>query len=183
MHGVEISDAAQNLSKHTNIDFKVCVGWLWWFRNCHGICNRVDHREARRLNTAEVEPFRLKLSELTEELHLSLSELYGDETGLLWRYLPKMMTKILVRKKVKIGSRFPVLFTSADGMHQLIETVVRRSAHPRVLKDYMLELPVHCFHSKRAWLMGEIFQAGFPQFHPRSLSLPTAGVKEETRRY
>ena len=43
MRGLEIVDAANKLARHVDIEsFKASDGWLWCFRNRHGIGNKVE---------------------------------------------------------------------------------------------------------------------------------------------
>nr|CAD7586641.1 unnamed protein product [Timema genevievae] len=44
VRGVELQAAAERLAKHMNIEFKARDGWLYRFRNQHGIVNkRIDY--------------------------------------------------------------------------------------------------------------------------------------------
>ena len=55
MRGLEIADVANKLARHMGIEsFKASDGWLWRFRNRHGIGNKVEH-------------FRLKFYRLMEK--------------------------------------------------------------------------------------------------------------------
>ncbi|CAM1300043.1 Uncharacterised protein r2_g991 [Pycnogonum litorale] len=60
VRGVELMAAAQKLAQHMGIEFKASTGWLWRFRNRHGVCNKVEHGEAGSADTTAVEPYRLK---------------------------------------------------------------------------------------------------------------------------
>ncbi|CAM1298588.1 Uncharacterised protein r2_g825 [Pycnogonum litorale] len=60
VRGVELMTAAQKLAQHIGIEFKASTGWLWRFRNRHGVCNKVEHGEAGSADTTAVEPYRLK---------------------------------------------------------------------------------------------------------------------------
>ena len=89
VRGVDILDAAVKLAAHMGISFSGSVGWLWRFRNRHGIRNKVVHCEAGSGDSGVVEPFRLKFQKLIKEEDLSLSQIYNaDETCLFWRSLP-----------------------------------------------------------------------------------------------
>ncbi|KAG7171943.1 Tigger transposable element-derived protein 7-like 48, partial [Homarus americanus] len=76
VRGVEIAEAANKQAKHLGILFKASDGWLWRLRNCHGICNRKLHSEARSAQTEEVEQFRLKLNQLIKDKELNWAQGY-----------------------------------------------------------------------------------------------------------
>ena len=40
VRGVDILDTAKKLAAHMGIPFNNSGGWLWRFRNCHGIRNK-----------------------------------------------------------------------------------------------------------------------------------------------
>ena len=50
---------------------------------------------------------------------------------------------------------------SADGMHRHKLVVIGKSARLRALKDHMHTLPVHYYHSKKAWFNAFIFSDWF----------------------
>ena len=55
---VELLEAAAKLAAHLGYtDFKRSEGWLWQFRNCHGLFSKVLHGEAVDADTASVAPF------------------------------------------------------------------------------------------------------------------------------
>ncbi|KAG7159808.1 Tigger transposable element-derived protein 7-like 58, partial [Homarus americanus] len=63
VRGVETAEAANKQAQHLGIPFKASDGWLWRFRNHHGICNRKLHGEAGSAQTEEVELFKQKLNQ------------------------------------------------------------------------------------------------------------------------
>lgn len=65
IRGVDIQSAAVKLAKHMETKFEASDGWLWRFRNRHGIGNRVIFGKAGSAPMEEEESFREKLSELT----------------------------------------------------------------------------------------------------------------------
>ncbi|KAG7172017.1 Tigger transposable element-derived protein 7-like 10 [Homarus americanus] len=91
VRGVEIQAAAVKLASHMGIEnFKASDGWLWRFRNRHGMCNKITHGEAGRAPTKDIEPFRERLNDLIKSEGLLISQVYNvDETGLYWRSLPR----------------------------------------------------------------------------------------------
>ena len=59
VRGVEILSAAKTLASHLGkTDFKGSDGWLWRFRNRHGLGNTIAHGEAGSADVESVEPFR-----------------------------------------------------------------------------------------------------------------------------
>ena len=85
--GLEIADAANKLARRMGIEsFKASDGWLWRFRNRHGIGNKVEHGESG----SAVEPLGLKSTRLKKTENLHLGQLYNtDETALFWRSLQR----------------------------------------------------------------------------------------------
>ena len=64
-------------------DFTASDGWLWRFRNRHGIGNKFFHGEAASAPTEDVEPFRQKVNKLIQDERLLISQVYNaDESGL-----------------------------------------------------------------------------------------------------
>jgi len=62
LHGVEIKSAAERLAKDLKIEnFSASSGWLWRFRNGHGLRNRKMCREPSSANKGSGEHFRQKL--------------------------------------------------------------------------------------------------------------------------
>ncbi|KAG7155834.1 Tigger transposable element-derived protein 7-like 23 [Homarus americanus] len=65
VRGVEIQAAAVKLASHMGIEnFEASDGWLWRFRNRHGMCNKITHGEAGSAPTEDIEPFRERLNDL-----------------------------------------------------------------------------------------------------------------------
>ncbi|KAG7169737.1 Tigger transposable element-derived protein 7-like 16, partial [Homarus americanus] len=91
VRSVEIQAAAAKLASHMDIEnFEASDGWLWRFRNRHGMCNKITHGEAGSTPTEDIEPFRERLNDLIKSEGLLISQVYnGDETGLYWRSLPR----------------------------------------------------------------------------------------------
>ena len=68
VRGLEIADTANNLARHVGIEyFKASDGWLWRFRNRHGIGNKVERSESGSANISAVEPFKLKCNRLMKK--------------------------------------------------------------------------------------------------------------------
>lgn len=84
MSNVYISSAAEKLARQLDIkNFKVSDGWLWRFRNHHGISNKKMSCEAGSTDTAVVDPFRLKVNKLIKDEDPHLNQIHnGEEVGL-----------------------------------------------------------------------------------------------------
>ncbi|KAG7176917.1 Tigger transposable element-derived protein 7-like 5, partial [Homarus americanus] len=147
VRGVEIQAAAAKLASHMGIEnFEASDGWLWRFRNRHGMRNKITHGEAGSAPTEDIEPFRERLNDLIKSEGLLISQVYnGDETGLYWRSLPRN-TQAFKNEASSPGRKL---------------VVVGRSARLRILKDMMHHLPVHYYHSKKSWFNMQIFNNWF----------------------
>ena len=147
--GIAIQNAAQKLARHMRItDFTAGDGWLWRFRNRHGIGNKVLHGEAASVPVEEVEPFRQKLKKLIRDEGLLISQIYNaDESGLFWHCMPKNTQAFKDEKDIhgeKLSKKRISFLCCAngDGLHRLPLAVVGKSKCPRVLKDCMNHLSV-----------------------------------------
>ena len=167
VRGVDILDAAVKFVTHIGIPFSGSGGWLWHFRNRHGICNKVVHGETASGDSGVVEPFHLKFQKLIKEEDLSLSQIYiADETCLLWRSLP-MNTQAfknedkIPRKKLSKDKSSNLLGANASGTHHLKLVVVGKAAKPRCIKDCQQELPIVYYNTQNTWFTAEIFSNWF----------------------
>ena len=114
-------------------------------------------------------PFREKLKKLISDKGLSPSQIYNtDETGIFWRSMPKN-THIRRGKENATGKKsskerlsLSVGF-NATGEHRLKHAVVGKSKKPRAFVGLNIErdLPVLCYHSKKAWFNSAIFSNWF----------------------
>jgi hypothetical protein len=91
LHEGELQAAVERLAKHMDVaNFTARSGWLWCFRRMYNISNQEACGEAFNADVESVEPFRMKLNDIINELGLYLSQLYNaDETGIFWRSLPE----------------------------------------------------------------------------------------------
>lgn len=171
VRGIEILAAARKLAQKMEIEnFRGSDGWLWRFRNRHGLFNATVRGEAGDADTASIEPFRIKLDKLIQDEHLSYSQVYnGDETGFFWRSMPKnsQMRKgeETVKGKKSSKERLSVLVcANASGTHRLKLAVVGKSKAPRALRAIISDLPVHYFASAKAWFTSAIFLEWFKKY-------------------
>ena len=170
VRGVKLLAAATKLAYHLGYtDFNGSEGWLWRFRNRHGLFNEIQHGEVGNADMASVAPFREKLTRLMSDEGLALSQIYNaDETGMFWRSVPK---NIQVRrgedkskKKKSSKKRLSVLVgCNATGMHRLKLAVVEKLKNPRAFRGINIEqsLPVVYYNSKKAWFNQAIFTEWF----------------------
>ena len=170
VRGVELLAAATKLATHLGYtEFTGSEGWLWRFRNRHGLFNEILHGEAGDADTASVAPFREKLRRLMSDEGLALSQIYNaDETGMFWRSIPKntQVRRGEDKSKGKKSSkeRLSVLVgCNATGMHRLKLAVVGKSKNPRAFRGINIEqsLPVVYYNSKKAWFNQAIFTDWF----------------------
>ena len=167
VRGVDIMAAAEKLAQHMGIACQASAGWLWRFRNRHGIRNITPHGEAGSADTNAVEPFRAKLDWLIKDEKWQLNQLYnGDETALFWRSLPRNTQAFRHEdktpgRKISKEKLSALLGANATGTHRLTPCIVGKSAKPRALKDLMHELPVVYYNTKNAWFNGAIFEDWF----------------------
>ncbi|XP_045104407.1 tigger transposable element-derived protein 7-like [Portunus trituberculatus] len=151
-----IRNACEQLSKHLGIQFSASDGWLWRFRNRYGLRDLVVRGEAGSADTVSAEVYRVKLNELIKDEGLLMSQVYNaNETGLFWRSLPKSTQarkdEEVMRGKMCKERISALCYANADDMHQHKLVIVGKSARPHALKDHMHTLPVHYYHSRKAW--------------------------------
>lgn len=152
-----ILNAARRIANNYEItDFTASQGWLWRFKNRHGIIYKKACGESRDADTLASENFKSNFPEITDGW--DPENIYNaDETGIFFRATPDGS---LVFKKDKLfGSkkaldRMTVLLCSnMDGSHKLPLLVIGKSAKPRSLRGVNLErLNVTYAHSKKAWM-------------------------------
>ena len=192
VRGVELASSATKLARQLGLpEFHGSDGWLWRFRKRHGIRNLAVTGEAESADAESVEPFRQQLLEYINSENLTMSQIYNvDETGMMWRALPRNTQASKEEKKVRgkkvSKERLSVLCGgNATGAHRLKLTVVGKAAKPRALKDIMDRLPVHYYNSKKAWFTSWIFQDYFlhhlvpeiRRYQDTSLNIPADDVK------
>ena len=168
IRGVDIQHAAERLAEHLGHEnFKCSSGWLWRFRQRHGISNKAITGELLSADVESVEPFIETLRDLKEDEGLQDFQIYnGDETALLWKSLPrktqahKEISHVSGRKEPK--DRLSIMVcANTDASHRLKPVIVGKSAKPRVIKDIMHRLPVVYKNSKSAWFTQDITKQWF----------------------
>ena len=169
VRGVEILAAAERFAKQLNVQkFTLNSGWLWRFRNRHGLPTiRSTVEEQNGGVKVEIDPFRQRLKEIIEQSSLSLAQLYNlDETGLLYRLLPgnTMASKhddAVEQEKLSQERLSAMLCANASGSHRLKPVIVGKNRQPCELRKCLHPLPVHYYHNPTAWFTREIVQDWF----------------------
>ena len=109
------------------------------------------------------EVYWAQLNELIKKEGLLKAQVYNaDETGLYWCSMPtntltRKDEKILRGKKITKERISALCCASTDSMQRYKLVVVGKSARQRTLKGYIHTLPVHYYHSKKAWFSVSIF--------------------------
>ena len=68
--------------------FKASSGWLAKFKAKHGIRKLSYEGESLSVNSDNIEPFKIRLSNIIEEEGYTMHQLFNcDETGLNWKML------------------------------------------------------------------------------------------------
>lgn len=154
--------------------FKASPGWLHRFKQRHGIRQLRLQGESLSADTAEIGPYKKKVSEYIEERQLSLHQIFNtDETGLYWRLLPEKTLagghEKTAKNFKKPKDRVTILATAnASGDCRLPLLLIGKSAKPRCLKNVdRSALPLLYRSQKKAWMNSSIFMAWFfEQFVP-----------------
>lgn len=152
-------------------DFKASTGYLRNFKARHGIRLLNIQGEILSGDSLAAEEFKQKFSALRTTENLSLDDIYNvDESGLLWRSLPR---KSLASRREATAPGFKsskervtiLVGGNASGTHPLPLLMIGKSANPRCFKNK--RLPLKYTHQKSAWMSGEIFIDWFTnQFIP-----------------
>ena len=119
-------------------------------------------------DTEAAENYVEVFNKMVMEDKLLPSQIYNaDETGLLWRCIPR--NTLATNQESNISGwkeskeRVTVLCcANASGSHKLKLLVVGKSMHPRCFKNSKV-LPVHYTANKRAWMTRNIFTEWFTQ--------------------
>lgn len=141
-------------------DFKASQGYLHGFKSRHGIRLLNTQGESLSGDSPAATEFRNEFPKLIEGY--SLDSIYNvDETGLLWRSLPR---KSLASRRERTAAGFKVskdritlmVGANANGSHALPLLMIGKSAKPRCFKN-VKSLPLCYKNQRKAWMSGEIF--------------------------
>lgn len=163
-------------------------GWLTRFKDRHGIRKLDVSGEQKSADVDAADEFRASFVKLVTENDLTLEQVYNaDESGLLWKCLPKTTlaggneTSAPGFKQNK--ERLTVLVcANAAGTHRVQLTVIGKYAKPRCLKN-VTHLPVDYRAQSNAWMSAEIFLSWFNKVFVPSVkeNLRDKGMPEDSK--
>lgn len=148
-------------------DFVASHGWLERFKSRHGIRLMTVTGEKLSNDTSCIEPFKLRFLQKVKDLDLCPSQVYNaDESGLFWRVIPSKTFVSYDEKSVpgrKVSKERVTILPCANaaGTHTLKMVVVGKSKKPRAFKN--IDLPVHYYGQKSAWMTKELFKKWFDE--------------------
>ncbi|XP_043258962.1 jerky protein homolog-like [Colletes gigas] len=143
--------------------FKASRGWLWNFKNRHGI--RLSNFSSERGEASTTVAQQSFVEEFTRRLvqeRIEYKNIYNmEETGLVWKALPTR-TAIQGEKEVEgtklTKDRVTVGFcVNATGSHKLAPLFIHKFKNPRAFKHCKDRLPVIFKSQPRVWMDQEIF--------------------------
>jgi hypothetical protein len=190
IRGVELQSAAERFAiRFENKEFKASTGWLFRFRNRHGIVNRTICGELLSADHGSVRTFQEKLEKIIRDNELEPWQIYNaDETGLFWKAMPKN-TQASKKETHTPGHKLnkmrlsALLCANSDGSHKLKSVVVGKAKNPRALKNLKeTDLPVIYKAHRSAWFSCEIFSSWFhSNFIPsvKSFQMKEKGVLQK----
>nr|XP_031840848.1 jerky protein homolog-like [Nomia melanderi]XP_031840849.1 jerky protein homolog-like [Nomia melanderi]XP_031840851.1 jerky protein homolog-like [Nomia melanderi] len=141
-------------------NFKASRGWLWRFKNRHGIRLFGQNVDA---NTAAAQQFVETFARQLEEEDIDKENVYNmNATSLSWKTLSKKVfahsgekrieEKNMNKDRVTIG-----LCTNVTGSHKLAPLFINRFENPRVLKHWKHRLPVVYKAQQQAFMDQSVF--------------------------
>ena len=137
-------------------------GWLKNFRKRYDIKHLKVSGEKNSADTEAAENYVEVFNKMVMEDKLLPSQIYNaDETGLLWRCIPRNTLATSQESNIsgwkESKERVTVLCcANASGSHMLKLQVVGKSMHPRCFKNSKVLL-VHYMANNRAWMTRNIF--------------------------
>ena len=154
---IKAEDFAQQLGED---DFKAGNGWLFRFRQRHGIVHRTIRGEGRGVDQAVVDDFRATVpARLLEEFRPE--DIFNmDETGL--SYLAQSTKTLTFRDDSAIGTKQPknrltvVPCANMTGTEKRQLLVIGRYLRPRCFKNAIL--PCKYDANARAWMTSDVFR-------------------------
>lgn len=156
--------------------FTASDGWLYKFKQRHGIRQLTLSGEKLSAPTHEINPFRQQLQAYVKERNLVPEQIYNaDETGIYWKMIPNK-TLACSSEKSAAGhkqqkERLTILgCTNATGGHKLKPLVIGKSKNPRCFKHVNMDrLPVKWTNQRSAWMDTVIFLDWFHQTFVKSV--------------
>ncbi|XP_054004077.1 jerky protein homolog-like [Hylaeus anthracinus] len=129
-------------------NFSASNGWIWRFKQRHGISFDDPNNDAAIVDTRIAEEFTKRFMHRLAQEGIKLQNLYSmDDSGLAWKYLPP---KVLINATIKSvygkkarNNRVTVgLCANAIGTHKLPPLFIHKCKTPRALKHCWDHLPV-----------------------------------------
>jgi DDE superfamily endonuclease/Tc5 transposase DNA-binding domain len=141
-------------------------GWLYRFKNRHGIRQKQLHGEAA---SADQSAIANSLPLLRDKCsRYSLDRIYNmDETGLFYRLAPDrtLATRQLSGHKKNKERLSVALCANADGSHKLNPLIIGKSAKPRCFKNVRIKnLAMTYRNNTKAWMLTTTFQEWLHEF-------------------
>lgn len=141
-------------------DFKASGGWLYKFKNRHGIRElNIEGEKMSAASTETVEAFKAKFKQMVEDMGLTRDQVYNaDETGLNYKALP---TRTLAYCSEKYAPGFKMqkqritimVCANASGNNRLPLLAIGTAKRPRCYKGFnMNALPVTYYAQQSAWM-------------------------------
>jgi hypothetical protein len=152
-----------NKSLEGPADFKASAGWLNNFKKRHGIRELEIQGEKLSSDHVAAQTFKQKFIDMVTENQYTRDDIYNaDETGVLWRSLPR---KSLASRREMSAPGFKVskervtalVCANASGSHALKLLVIGKSKSPRCFKN-VKTLPVIYNSQKNSWMTAYIFE-------------------------
>ena len=150
-------------------NFRYSSKWLWDWKRRHPINVQVRHREGDSANTVGIAIARADIPMLLAGVDPDL--IYNfDETGLLFRQLPKK-SLASVHSKGRKGKKFAKdritvgLFVNATGTDKFVPIVIGNAKSPRCFGRWKpADINVPYYSNKTAWINGQVFVAVIHSF-------------------
>ncbi|XP_054013730.1 tigger transposable element-derived protein 2-like isoform X1 [Hylaeus anthracinus] len=143
--------------------FKASRGWLWNFKNRHGI--RLSNYFSENGDANATATQQLFVEDFTRRLvqeGIEYENIYKmEETGLMWKALPTRTLQSeekeaeetkLAMDRVSIG-----LCVNVTGTHKLVPLFIHKYKNPRAFKHCKDRLPVVFKSQSQVWMNQEIF--------------------------
>lgn len=129
--------------------FKASKGWLWRFKNRHGICSSSTREEPEDPDAVAAQQFVNDFNRRLKKEKINLENVYNlSETGLAWKGIPMRANA----KPMKMDRGSVVLCTNATGSHKLMPLFIHKIKNPKELKHCTDRLPAIFKSQPRAWL-------------------------------
>ena len=164
-------EAAQRIGTKLELpaNFRYSSKWLWDWKKRHAINVQVRHGEGDSADTVGIAIARADIPMLLADVDPDL--IYNfDETGLLFRQLPKKSLasvhskgrkgKKLAKDRITVG-----LFVNATGTDKFVPIVIGNAKSPHCFGRWKpADIDVQYYSNKTAWINGQVFVAVIHSF-------------------